>query len=232
MLTFIGWVTVGVLAAGTVLGIWILLRAFQFVYVRVTPAQVDDSESVLTSFIQFLSEARTSMVVYDHGDDMGGSLYNDQRAIDAVCSKLRANPGFRLQCLLNCNHDVKFRKELANEERVDIRTRIDSGNPSGIYYMMIDGGVKAYLSRHAPGSRDRRFKIVDCTSVSRRHLSRVVEGVLGKHRADFSRAFNVARDRGNEPSGLRGIGTESANWSWTSTSLRWCSMEYSHSRSP
>ena len=195
MQMFIGWATVGALAAGTILGIWILLRAFQFVYVRVTPAQFNDDDSVVTNFIDLLSEARTSMVVYDDGNDMDGSLYNDQRVIDAVRSKLRANPDFQLQCLFNCDHDVKFRRELANEQGVDIRTRIDSGNSGEIHYKMIDGGVKAYLSRHALGSRDRKYKIVDCTSVSKRHRSRVVEGVLGKHKADFSRAFVAAGGR-------------------------------------
>ena len=145
-------------------------------YVRVTPVQVNDDDSAVRNFIDLLSAARTSMVVYDSGNDMVGSLYNDRRVIDAVRRKLRASPDFQLQCLFNCDHDVMFRKELANEERVDIRTRIDSGNPGEIHYKMIDGGVKAYLSRHALGSRDRIYKIVDCTSVSKRHRSRVVEG--------------------------------------------------------
>ena len=195
MQMFIGWTTVGALAAGTILGVWILLRAFQFVYVRVTPVQVNDDDSVVRNFIDLLSEARTSMVVYDDGNDMVGSLYNDRRVIDAVRRKLRASPDFQLQCLFNCDHDVMFRKELANEERVDIRTRSNSGNLGEIHYKMIDGGVKAYLSRHALGSRDRIYKIVDCTSVSKRHRSRVVEGVLGKYKEDFSRAFDAVGDR-------------------------------------
>ena len=195
MQMFIGWATVGALAAGTIFGIWILLRAFQFVYVRVTPVQASDDDLVVRNFIDLLSEARTSMVVCDDGNDMDGSLYNDQRVIDAVRSKLRASPDFQLHCLFNCNHDVKFRKELANEERVDIRTRSDPGNPGEIHYKMIDGGVKAYLSRHALGSRDRKYKVVDCTSVSKRHRSRVVEGVLGKYKEDFSRAFDMAGAR-------------------------------------
>ena len=195
MQMFITWSAIGALAASTVVGIWILLRAFQFLYVRVTPVQVNDDDSVVTNFIELLSEARTSMVVYDDGNDMEGSLYNDPRVIDAVRSKLRSHPDFQLQCLFNCDHDVKFRKELAHEQRVDIRTRIDAGDSGRIHYKMIDGGVKAYLSLHALGSRKRKFKVVDCTTVSKRHRARVAEGMLGKHKADFARAFDAAEDR-------------------------------------
>ena len=192
MLAVVGWMVAGALVAGTVWGIWFLNRAFQYVYVRVTPVQVNDDDSVVTNFIELLSEARISMVVYDDGNDMDGSLYNDPRVIDAVRSKFREQPDFKLQCLFNCDDDVKFREELAHEQRVDIRTRIDSGDQGEIHYKMIDGGVKAYLSLHALGSRDRIYKIVDCTTVSKRHRSRVAEGLLGKHRADFARAFSAA----------------------------------------
>ena len=188
-------VAIGALAASTVGGIWILLRAFQFLCVRVTPVQVNDDDSVVANFIDLLSEAQASMVVYDDGNDMDGSLYNDPRVIDAVRSKLQSHPDFQLQCLFNCDDDVKFRKELAHEQRVDIRTRIDAGDPGKIHYKMIDGGVKAYLSLHALGSRKRKFKIVDCTTVSRRHRARVAEGMLGKHKADFARAFAAAAGR-------------------------------------
>ena len=188
MQVFFGWMAIGVLAASTVLGIWILHRALQFVYVRVTAGQANDDDSVVSNFIELLDEARTTMVVYDHGNDTEGSLYNDRRVIDAVRSKLRAHPDFQMQCLFNCDHDVKFRKELANEERVNISTRSDWDNAGKIHYKMIDGGVKAYLSPHELGSRKRKFKIVDCTTVAERHRSRVAEGVLGKHKADFERA--------------------------------------------
>ena len=94
-----GWMAIGVLAAFTVLGIWILHHAFQFVYVRVTPGQVNDDDSVVSNFIELLDEARISMVVYDDGNDMAGSLYNDRPVIDAVRRKLRANPDFQLRSL-------------------------------------------------------------------------------------------------------------------------------------
>ena len=189
----LGWVAVVILAASTVVIVLLLHRTFQYVYVQVSPVQINDDDSVVCNFIELLDEASTSMILYDDGNDMDGSVYNDGRVIDAVRSKLRTNPDFELRCLFNCNDDVKFRKEFANEPQVDIRTRRDMGRERKVHYKIIDGGTKAYLSRHELGSNQRRFKIVDCSNVSKRLRSRVGASVLRKHTEDFATAFTAAK---------------------------------------
>ena len=196
MLTFFSWLTAGVLAVSAVAGVWYLLRSFHFLYAEVTPVKVHDDASVARNFIRLLDEARASMIVYDDGNMMQGSLYNDQSVIDAVRSKLRADPAFELRCLFNCSDPSEFRTELAHERQVDIRTRRDAGRRSKIHYKIIDGGAKAYLSRHAREASKRRFRVVDCTGVPERHRSRVAKSLLGRHVADFARAFNAAAARG------------------------------------
>ncbi len=191
----LGWVAAGSLVASTVVIVWLLHRAFQYVYVKVSPVRINDDDSVVSNFIELLGEARTSMILYDDGNDMAGSVYNDSRVIDAVRSKLRSNPDFELRCLFNCDEDVKFRREFSNEPQVDIRTRCDVGRERKVHYKIIDGGIKAYLSRHELGSSQRRFKIIDCTNVSKRHRSRVAGIVLRKHTEDFATAFNAAMVR-------------------------------------
>lgn len=196
MLTFFSWLTAGVLAVSAVAGVWYLLWSFHFLYAEVTPVKVHDDASVARNFIRLLDEARASMIVYDDGNKMQGSLYNDQSVIDAVRSKLRADPAFELRCLFNSNEPMEFRTELAHERQVDIRTRRDPGRGSKIHYKIIDGGAKAYLSRHAREPSKRRFRIVDCTGVPKRHRRRVAKSLLGRHVADFARAFNTASTRG------------------------------------
>ena len=193
MMTFLGWVAVVSSTTCTVIMFWLLHRAFQYVYVKVSPVQINDDESVVSNFIALLDEARTSMILYDDGNDMVGSLYNDSRVIDAVHSKLRTNPKFELQCLFNCNDDVEFRKEFADKPRVEIRTRNDTDREGKVHYKIIDGGLKAYLSRHSLGSSQRQFKTVDCSNVSKRHRSRVAEIVLRKYTMDFATAFGAAK---------------------------------------
>lgn len=195
MVTFLGWTAAAVFTVCTVIMVWVLHRAFQYADVKVTSARVNDDDSVVSDFIELLDEAQVSKVLYDDGNNIEGILYNAPRVIDAVRSKLRDNPDFNLQCLFNCNEDMPFRKELANEPGVDIRIRDDPGSESEVHYQIIDRGVKAYLSRRERGSRERTLKIVDCTTVSRRHRSRVAECVLGKYTADFASAFSAAAMR-------------------------------------
>lgn len=195
MLTFLGWMAAAIFTACTVIMVWVLHRAFQYADVTVTPAQVNDDDSAVNNFIELLDEARTSMILYDDGNNMDGSVYNDRRVIDAVRSKLRDNPDFKLQCLFNCNEDVLFRNEFASEPQVEIRIRNDSGSESGVHYKIIDRGMKAYLSRHERGARERIYKIVDCKTVSKRHRRRIAEAVLGKYTADFATAFSAATMR-------------------------------------
>ena len=191
----LGWVAVVILAASTVVIVWLLHRTFQYVYVKVSPERIDDNNSVVSNFVELLDEASSSMILYDDGDDTDGAVYNDSRVIDAVRRKLRSNPDFELPCLFNCNDDVKFRKEFANEPQVDIRTRCYMGRERKVHYKIIDGGTKAYISRHELGSNHRRSKIVDCSNVSKRLRSRVGADVLRKHTEDFATAFSAAKGR-------------------------------------
>lgn len=139
-----------------------------------------------------LNEAQESLIIFDDGDDIDGSIYNDRRVIDAVQDKLRNNPEFELRCLFDSDDDLLFRRELERERHVSIRTRSCCALTDGIYYQIIDGGTKAYLSRRALGSKERRFRLVDCTRVPRRHRGRVADTVLGRYKEDFEHAFGAS----------------------------------------
>lgn len=171
---------------------WMLHRSFQIQYVQTTPSAINDDESAVRSFLGMLSEAQGSLIIFDDGDDLDGSLYNDRRVADAVKDKVRDNPEFELRCLFNCDEDSLFRKELESECHVSIRIRSSRAPTDGIRYKIIDGGTKAYLSRHASGSSEQRFRIVDCTRVPRRHRGRVADIVLGRYKEDFEHAFEAS----------------------------------------
>ena len=192
MMAFFGWVAAVISTACTVFMFWMLHRALQYMYVRVSPVQINNHESVVSNFIELLAEARTSMILYDDGTDVAGSVYNDSRVIDAVHSKLRDNPDFELRCLFNCDDDVEFRKEFADKPQVEIRTRSDMDSEGRTHYKIIDGGLKACLSRHCLGSSQRQSKTVDCSNVSKRHRRRVAEIALSRYTMDFALAFEAA----------------------------------------
>lgn len=189
MLDFFSWAVVIFAAATVCCVVWLLNRGFQFLYVGATPPEISDDDSAVTSFVAMLDEAQESMIVYDDGDNIEGSLFNDRRAINAVRGKLQAYPAFKLQCLFNCDGRLAFQQELEREPQVDIRIRSRSAPDSAVRYKIIDGGAKAYLSRYDLWSKQRRFRIVDCTGVPLRHRSRVADSVLGPFKEHFDYAF-------------------------------------------
>ena len=192
MLDFFSWVALAWAVVATVMVFWMLHRAFQFCYVRSTSPAINDDASAVRSFIGMLNQARESLIIYDDGDDSDGSLYNDRRVIEAVQDKLGDNPGFEVRCLFNCDDNLLFQREFKGERRVHVRIRSNGPSDDGIHYKIIDGGAKAYLSRHALGAKQRRYTIIDCTRVPPRHRGHVADSLLGMYKEDFEHAFEAS----------------------------------------
>ena len=192
MLVFFSWVALAWAVVATVLVFWMLHRAFQFDYVRSTSPAINNDASAVRSFIGMLNQAQESLIIYDDGDDSEGSLYNDRRVIEAVQRKLSGNPVFEVRCLFNCDDNLLFQRELKGERRVHVRIRSNGPSDDGIHYKIIDGGAKAYLSRHALGSKQRRYTIIDCTRVPPRHRGHVADSLLGTYKEDFEHAFEAS----------------------------------------
>lgn len=170
----------------------LLHRAFQFRYVLSTSPAINDNASALRSLLGMLNEAQESLIICDDGENSGGSLDNDSRVIEAVQEKLKDNPLFEVRCLFNCNDELLFRKELKGERQVDVRIRSNSAPEDGIHYKIIDGGTKAYVSRHALRSKKGRYKIVDCTRVPPRYRADMADSLLGMYKEDFEHAFEAS----------------------------------------
>lgn len=140
-------------------------RAVELMKIR-TAEGVNDHEKARVAFRDLLAEADSDMILYDDGNSMEGSIYEDQAVVDAVRRKLAENPRFEMECMFSSPDETLFRKELGNEPRVTITRR--KGGRSSVHYKIIDGGRKAHVSRHALGQERRRFKIIDATEASRR----------------------------------------------------------------
>lgn len=140
-------------------------RAVELMKIR-TAEGVNDHEKAQVAFRDLLAEADSDMILYDDGNSMEGSIYEDQAVVDAVRRKLAENPRFTMECMFSSPDETLFRKALGNEPRVTITRR--KGGRSSVHYKIIDGGRKAHVSRHALGQERRRFKIVDATEANQR----------------------------------------------------------------
>lgn len=163
-----------------------LYKAWPLLDVIATNATNDDNTAT-EHFVSLLDEAEKKMVIYDDGNNMEGSIYNDPKVIDNVHNKLKQNPDFKIQCFFNFDHDLLFRKAFGNHTRVDIRTG-DNVESKDVHYKIIDDGRKAYLSRHDFSANKRNFRRIDCTRV-RRDLEHVTNAVLGEYKKDIEQKF-------------------------------------------
>ena len=180
----IWWAVIFAVGACAVAAIVILYRGWAFLRVITTMDRNSDKAAV-ENFLALLDDAKESMVVYDDGNKMEGSIYQDDRVIDAVRRKLTENSTFRLSCYFNVNDDMPFTKALEGHERVRIATGTgrEDRPADDIHYKIIDGGVKAHISRHAFASKERRYRVIDCSKVPRGRRVHVTDVLLEPYKA-------------------------------------------------
>ena len=176
-----------ILIAGSVSFFFFLLfarRTLAIMRVRVSSG-VNDDNSAVERFITLVNKAEHLIIVYDDGNLMHGSLYDDKAVVEAVKKRLSENSDLEVKCFFNRCEQTHFVTSLQSSNRVDIRFRNNSdGRPDDVHYKIIDNGVIGYLSRHALGQTERNFTIVDCSkSKPARHL------MLGKYLKDFDHKF-------------------------------------------
>ena len=182
MLNDIIWWTVNVVVgAGVVLclivAVTILYRGWAFLQVS-TVVNWNSDETAESNFLTLLQDAKESMVVHDDGNKMEGSIYQNQRVIDAVHMKLSENPRFRFSCHFNFDDGMPFTKAFEGHPGVRIVTGHGDRPDDDVHYKIIDEGIKAHISRHEVASQERRYRVIDCARVPRRRRAHVADVLL------------------------------------------------------
>lgn len=156
-------------AAAGLLSIPWLRDAVEVSRTRVIEMPPNSNEAAARIFLELLGEAKTELVMYDDGDPHEGSLYQSQEVVQAIKDKIRENPKFQVDCVLNTRTGATlFETELALEQQ-NVRIRERRANPSRVHYKIIDA-QKAYVSCHQLGEMARNRRMIDCSSaLSRRH---------------------------------------------------------------
>ena len=175
------WVTIVVVGAGViacvVVAAIVVYRGWAFLQVS-TESDLNTDNTAVEHLVALLDEAKKSMVVYDDGNKMDGSIYENQEVINAVRQKLSNNPGFKLSCYFNFNDAILFTEELRECCGVQIKVGQGDRPDDDVHYKIIDGGLKAHLSRHELDSKVRRYRVIDCNSVPDRMKAHVSDVLL------------------------------------------------------
>ena len=168
-----------------IVAVTILYRGWAFLRVSTVTGWNSD-KTAEDNFLALLQDATESMVVYDDGNKMAGSIYENQQVIDAVHKKLSENPKFRLSCYFNFDHAVLFRQEFAENPRIQIVTGHRDRPNDDVHYKIIDEGLKTHISRHEVDSQERQYRIIDCTRVPKGRMAHVADVLLESYKAHAS----------------------------------------------
>ena len=146
---------------------------------------VNDDEAAVEMFMRVLSAAKESLVIHDDGDKIDGTVYEDERVIDAARRQLRRHDALNIQCLFNDKEDLALVRHMGEEFPGRFQAWCRSGSrPAGdIHYKIADGGLIGHLSAHGHRAAERSFKLLDCSAAKPR-TRRIV---FGKYLRQFER---------------------------------------------
>lgn len=140
------------------------------------------------AFSTLLSEAEKTMMIYDDGNQMKGSIYNDAGLIEATRTRLEENDALELWCAFNSEDETSFVTNFNNHPRVHIKGGMEPH--SSIHFKIIDNGRKGYVSEHPFGSPERRYRMYDCS----RTTNRIRKAALGHHVQRMQSIFDVEHE--------------------------------------
>lgn len=139
----------------------------------------NDDKQALESILWLIAEAQESLEIFDDGNEMDGSIYQEASLTNAIREKLAKTPSFRVVCYFNEEEELLFHEAFKDEDRVRIFPGLEphpKNRPSEVHYKIVDGGRIGYVSQHGYSGSIREYQQWDCRHFSGRKL---------KAKADF-----------------------------------------------
>ncbi len=190
--TFVPWETVLIVAiiAGALVPAFVVWSWYtDAVNIRVQSG-VNDDEAAATMFIRVLDAAQRTLIVHDDGNKMKGTVYDDNRVVEAVGRRLRENQQLNIRCLFNDRQDLELVRRMRSEFPDRFRAWYRQGpRPVGdVHYKIADDGAFGHISTHQHGQPERRFKLLDCSAAKPRTRKHVFRRYLTRFERDIAAA--------------------------------------------
>lgn len=146
-------------------------------------------------FLLLIAQAQRKIVIYGDGDPHNDSYYWDEEVLNVIERKLGEHPEITLQCLFNYPVPEPLSTKFEGEHRVDLRTNgLEESAPRDVRMMVIDDGRMTYSTRYNPAYKAWQFELVDCLTVMRWALKRVVKGEFGNNIELLDKKFSEASE--------------------------------------
>ena len=152
----------------------------------VTLLEGENDNAVATSmFVALIERAETEIEVFDDGNKMDESVYQNPTVIAALQEKLESNPSFKATFYFNSDDRTEFRKAFDDYSgSVEIHAGTAIRPDIQTHYKIIDGGLEGYLSKHAFNDGEREFSHYDCRKVPQEMLAVVTDLLFAKIRQE------------------------------------------------
>ena len=151
-------------------------------------SDVNDDDTAAKTFIDILEKAQKTLVIYDDGNKMCRTIYNDECVIRAVRNRLSSNQELVVRCLFNDADDLELVRTMRSEypDRFKVWYRLGPRPLDDIHYKIADEGLMGHLSSHAHGQPERQFKLLDCSTAKPRTRRIAFGQYLNRFETDIS----------------------------------------------
>lgn len=159
------------------------------VHVRVRSG-VGDDRTAAEMFLRVLRTAKESVVIQDDGNGVEGTVFKDERVINAIREQLEERKALKIRCIFSDRKALALVKCLGTEYpgRFQAFYRRGRGPIGDVHYEIADGGALGHLSVQGRRQRERSFKVLDCTQAA----TRTRRSVFGKYLRQFERDLAMA----------------------------------------
>ena len=128
------------------------------VYNTLVESGVNDNSSAVYNFKKQIQKTKKSICIFDDGNYMEGSIYNDQGVVDLLEKKITQEK-INLNIQFNNKDDLLINK-LVEYDKVQIRYNPKKNrDPNENHFRISDEGRYCYISKHKHGVEKRVFDV-------------------------------------------------------------------------
>ena len=187
-----GYAAVTILGLGGLVVIsacgYYMLRACLLYGVFVEHGENDDKLAV-NKFMELLNQAERGLIIYDDGDKVEDSIYDNKEVVEALKHKMEASPSLVVKVLFNEKTNVLLLDEMSQiGDQFEIRYRKGDRPEKDVHFKIADNTL-GYFSQHDLGDTKRDFHFYDARYASRRARKRA----FGNHLRYFDEQFKAAQ---------------------------------------
>ena len=141
----------------------------------------NDDQFAKKLFLDLIDTAEKNMELFDDGNSVPGSIYEDKDVVGAILKKLESSPDFSMRCFFNEDDNTEFKRRLSSVPTVDICCPSRTKRPLiEEHYKIVDDGVLVYISKHLLNGEERDYEFYNCRKVDKKYLEQVVNLRFGK----------------------------------------------------